>query len=69
MRQQQQMSILHLTPGTSVPIAKFHKINWAIELGTPAHWLNFPNAGIDLHKRAGTQQRVESHIMKADVAI
>src|SRR5258707_391068 len=69
MREQQQMSILQLAPGTSVPIAKFHKIDWAIELGTPAHWLDFPNAGIDLHKRAGTQQRIESHIMKDVVAV
>jgi len=55
MGQQQQVTILELTPGTSVPITKFHKINWPIELGTPAHWLDFANAGIDLHERTGAQ--------------
>src|SRR6266446_9113850 len=67
--QQQQMPVLQLAPSASIAIAQFHKINGAIELRTPTHGLDFAHAGVDVHKRARTKERVESHIPQPDVSV
>jgi len=67
--QQQQMPVLQLAPRASIAIAQFHKINGAVELRAPAHGLDFAHAWVNLHKRAWTKQRVESHVLKPDVAV
>src|SRR5216683_353803 len=67
--QQQQMPVLQLAPSASIAIAQFHKINGAIEFGTPTHRLDFAHARVNLHKRARTKQRIEGHVLKPDVSV
>jgi len=67
--QQQQMPVLQLAPSASIAIAQFHKIYGAVELRTPAHGLDFAHAWVNLHKRAGAKERVQSHVLKADISV
>src|ERR1700740_3566602 len=63
------MSVLQFAPRASVAIAQFHKINGTVELRAPAHGLDCAHARVDLQKRTGTKQGIESQILKPDVSV
>jgi hypothetical protein len=69
MGKQQKLVIQKVTPGASIAVAQLNKINGAVKFGPPAKRLHFPHVRINLHERAGAQQRVESEILEPDITV
>lgn len=69
MGNRDQFPFLELTPTAQVPIPQLDEVNWPLELGSPRPCADLSLGGINLNERAGPDQRIQSRILKSNVAI
>src|ERR1700722_6075943 len=69
MRNRYQFPFFKLAPAAQVPIPQFDEVDGTLKLRAPRSSADLSLGRIDLNERAGPDQRIQSRILKSNVAI
>src|SRR6266446_2341697 len=69
VRNDDQLSMVHLTPTANIPVAELHEIYGTVIFSSPFHDNDLSLAGVNLHQRTRPDEGMKSVVLQPDVSV